>query len=305
MHVTSRKQRRGLTLMELLVVLSILAITTTVAVQLTDGVIAQGRFDATRRILGDVRNAIAGIPAATASEASLGGYVADMGGYPLSLGDLVSAPRTYASYSIDTEGDGAVDGTLPGGWRGPYLRVGGDLLVRDAWGNPLAYAIAGDGTLTVHSSGGPGFTDVTALAQLRIDIPAGDYTSSARFHVREMRKEMDEEQAQERDPKLDPGDVLELRVYRPFGGTVALYRFACTTDWPNPPPAPPSQSTPTTIGVFNGVFSHQLTSTAVGPVAARAVIRNNTWPFTFKKKSDPVYLTLTPRADVIKKLYLR
>ena len=44
-----RLQRRGLTLVELLVVLTILAIMTTVAITLTDGLVDQGRYDATQR----------------------------------------------------------------------------------------------------------------------------------------------------------------------------------------------------------------------------------------------------------------
>ena len=52
-------QRHGMTLVELLVVLAILALMTTVAVTSTDVFMSQGRYEATTKTLTDIQEAVA------------------------------------------------------------------------------------------------------------------------------------------------------------------------------------------------------------------------------------------------------
>ena len=71
---------RGMTLVELLVVLAILAIMTTVAVTSSDVFLSQGRYDATIRTLTDIQEAVLGPPNARQSDGTLVsmGFVADV-----------------------------------------------------------------------------------------------------------------------------------------------------------------------------------------------------------------------------------
>jgi prepilin-type N-terminal cleavage/methylation domain-containing protein len=139
--------RRGLTLLELVVVLAILAALTTVAAVATDNVISQGRFDLTQKTLENVRRSVIGPDGtdAAASSEALAGFVADTGRLPLAVGsdpstqlaELWSNPAGLEPFGIKTSpSDPEV--SLTCGWRGPYLRlpVGSESLV-DGWGNPF------------------------------------------------------------------------------------------------------------------------------------------------------------------------
>jgi prepilin-type N-terminal cleavage/methylation domain-containing protein len=77
--------RSGLTLVELLVVLVILAIVTMIAVQSTESLIDQSRYDATQRTLQNIQDAIIGPANQRAPDGSLliTGFVTDMGRLPL------------------------------------------------------------------------------------------------------------------------------------------------------------------------------------------------------------------------------
>ena len=74
-------KRSGMTLVELLVVLAILALLTTVAVTSSDVVLSQGRYEATTRTLTDIQEAVLGPPNARQADGTLvsTGFVADMG----------------------------------------------------------------------------------------------------------------------------------------------------------------------------------------------------------------------------------
>ena len=78
-------QRSGMTLVELLVVLAILALLTTVAVTSSDVVLSQGRYEATKRTLTDIQEAVLGPPNARQADGTLisMGFVADVGRSPV------------------------------------------------------------------------------------------------------------------------------------------------------------------------------------------------------------------------------
>ena len=81
----SRRSERGLTLVEMLVVLAILVALTTVAVNSTEGVVDQGRYDATGNTLDGVRDAVLGREGLKGPDDRpfITGFVADMGRLPV------------------------------------------------------------------------------------------------------------------------------------------------------------------------------------------------------------------------------
>jgi prepilin-type N-terminal cleavage/methylation domain-containing protein len=145
--------RRGLTLVELLVVLTILALMATVAITSTDLIMSQGRYEATVRSLTNIEEAVRGPSGVRQPDGTLlvSGFVADIGRLPIAYGD---DPRLQLAelWANDKDGDGVPDlptfdirwpdsdpeVLVPCGWRGPYLRLPlGTADVRDGWGNPL------------------------------------------------------------------------------------------------------------------------------------------------------------------------
>jgi prepilin-type N-terminal cleavage/methylation domain-containing protein len=154
-------RRTGMTLVELVVVLVILAILTTIAVSMTDNVLEQARFDATERTLDSIRGAIVG---SSNPQDPLGGYLADVGALPAFLTDLSGTTNTnnipaYAVYSTfsptptgmlpvkwlsATDPASTVMQTIPvalaAGMRAPYLRLPANGTLVDGWGNAFKYS---------------------------------------------------------------------------------------------------------------------------------------------------------------------
>ncbi len=144
----------GFTLLELVVVLAILAVVTTLALRSLGHLEDQKREEANREGLRELRDAVLGSPNDRAVDGSpaIGGFVADMGRLPraveidgrLTLSELWLNPgagfdvrQALAENGVPA---GYEDGEVlvSGGWRGPYLRLpigAGDWL--DGWGNPM------------------------------------------------------------------------------------------------------------------------------------------------------------------------
>lgn len=283
-----RARRRGLTLMELTVVLAILAITTTLAVTMSTQVIEQGRYDATRRGLDDIRTALFGVP----DSAGAVGYVADMGGLPPTLNQLWNPAGLpiYASYPIDTDGDGTPDGSLSAGWRGPYLRLGFNNTLQDGWGHDY-FTTPGDATTLprIESAGADGIA-LTA-DDLYVSYASGDYLATITVQVQEIREGVPDNP--DLQPKMgeDPAPVrtVEVRVFRVVNGvpvSLAPTVFAQS----NPPPTFTLQGT-----------------IPFGPIAVRAIMKKTTPPDTvvIEKRSPILYWTLTSRSNTTKHLVLR
>lgn len=137
-----------MTLLELLIVVAILAVLTSVAVTSTDVLLGQGRCDATRRNLTSVEEAVLGPADARQADGTLSvtGFVADVGRLPVcanaidtryGLAELWAQPSTLAAFDIRSPA-ADTEVKVPCGWRGPYLRLplGHDYLL-DGWGNAL------------------------------------------------------------------------------------------------------------------------------------------------------------------------
>ena len=77
-NVNSRRLRAGFTLMEVLIVLAILAITTTIAVQSLGPIANQSRIQATLTTLNEIRAAVLGNATSTDATQPVTGFVAEV-----------------------------------------------------------------------------------------------------------------------------------------------------------------------------------------------------------------------------------
>ena len=165
-------QRNGMTLVELLVVLAILALMTTVAVTSSDVFMSQGRYEATTRTLTDIQEAVLGPPNSRQADGTLIStglrgrhgplaHSVPASTRPSRLSELWLLPSGVAPFSL-IQSANDTDVVVPCGWRGPYLRLGvGQTSLRDGWGNPLNLfsdlagdaAAVGNPILVVSSSG--------------------------------------------------------------------------------------------------------------------------------------------------------
>ena len=163
---------RGLTLVELLVVLTILAILAGVAVVSTDTVIRQGRFEATQQTLAAIEQAVLGPEPYRSEDGRLAtaGFVADIGRLPEKLEELWEPLGLPAFGFVPADADQVdpadadPDVVIPSGWRGPYLRLPiGRQELRDGWGN--LFELEGD------SESGE---EIVRISSVGPDLPAGD-----------------------------------------------------------------------------------------------------------------------------------
>lgn len=115
--------RCGLTLVELLVVLSILAVLSTVALRSVAQITEEKRYDANIDQLKTIREAVLG-------DGDTVGFIGDIGRLPIAQGSIPGEKLSelwnggsLPAYSIQTP-DGDSELRLGIGWRGPYLDLG-------------------------------------------------------------------------------------------------------------------------------------------------------------------------------------
>ena len=104
----TRRRHRGFTLVEMLLVITIIGILAALVVPKMMGRSEQARQSAARADVASIKTA-------------LDAYEVDNGNYPKALADLIQAPRQARN------------------WRGPYL----DKIPPDPWGNEYQYAQPG------------------------------------------------------------------------------------------------------------------------------------------------------------------
>ncbi len=166
--------RRGMTLMELVVVLAILTMLAGVAVRGLGDLGMHGRVEATRRVLDGIRDGVLG--GGVGGEPGAGGFLADMGRLPRTAGWVGTDGREWIGARELSEGTGFLGhGLYPAvgsnvvarfvgtwdatnadvvasglvgvmaGWRGPYVLGRGEGgLPMDGWGRLMAGRGAGD-----------------------------------------------------------------------------------------------------------------------------------------------------------------
>lgn len=134
-----RHSSSGYTLIEVLLVVIILGILSTVALKSLSKVNETTRIERTKQTMDRLAIAIAGDPSViTDGQRASFGYVGDVGALPTSLDALVQNPGSYLT------------------WRGPYVRdqftSGGanSSFTQDGWGNTIVYS----GTITLNATSG-------------------------------------------------------------------------------------------------------------------------------------------------------
>jgi prepilin-type N-terminal cleavage/methylation domain-containing protein len=202
------KRPRGMTLLELTVVLAILAIVTGIAVTSMTAVEDQTRHDQTAELLGRIERAIVGgLPSETADDPSSAvTFFGDTGHLPRAVGsdpatllsELWIKPADFVEFRLRTPavagGDAAdvanlADLLVGSGWRGPYLRLpGSGTALLDGYGNgfacdfvPDTFAIPGQRRFikSLESLGSDNLNDTpTPAADYTRDIPG---TGPVRF----------------------------------------------------------------------------------------------------------------------------
>ena len=120
----NRRQRRGFTLMEVLVVMAILVVLASTVTFAYMNIMRGAESDNTFSQINLLKQAC-------------DKYKLDMNRYPANLGELIAPPN----------------GASPRKWRGPYLDA--TEVPADAWGNPFEYAQDNSTNQVVISSWGP------------------------------------------------------------------------------------------------------------------------------------------------------
>jgi len=163
--------RSAMTLVELLVVLAILALLTTVAVTSSDVVLSQGRHEAPVRTLRAIEEAVLGPQdASSTSDEPAAGFLADIGRLPSPPAGCTPAQRLAelwdqcAMEKFDVRRPDDKEVAVGCGWRGPYLRLPvGRIDLLDGWGRPFEVDVNGNNEIiNVRSRGAddlPGTSD--------------------------------------------------------------------------------------------------------------------------------------------------
>jgi len=141
---------RGFTLIELVLVLVILAILASAAMNMVDIQVDQTRFESTQQTLQAIEHAVLGIDHARAADGSraVSGFVADCGRLPHSLEELYIHPTALAPAFGSSPPDGDNQVIATGGWNGPYLQLAiGATSLPDGWAAGLEPHNS-DGTLS-------------------------------------------------------------------------------------------------------------------------------------------------------------
>ncbi len=217
----ARRKTNGMTLVELLVVLSILAIMSLVAMRSTSGLLDDSRYQATVTTMEQARIAVVGQPNTRNIDGSIiiTGFVADVGRLPRAyaeddgtlnpLKELITNVNNilpFGTYTSDL--DKAI--RLTYGWRGPYLQtpVGTDESL-DGWGNQftgywyntpspnvgtLTACRAGEEVEVIRSTGGTeapydnnidlGWADWVDIPSLNLHYKTDSYTSKITGMIR-------------------------------------------------------------------------------------------------------------------------
>jgi len=152
---------RGLTLLELVVVLGILAVLSTVAIRTLEPIADQARYEQTQSVLNHLRHALVGSaePIGGALATVRSSFIPDTGSLPLDWDCLMVRPPSLIERSLqtfDSDRDSINDIHLTSGWNGPYMTLGAGVTeILDGWGAEPAL-ILDSGALEILSLGSDG-----------------------------------------------------------------------------------------------------------------------------------------------------
>lgn len=250
--------RIALTLLELVVVLGILAVLSTVAVRSLEPIADQARYELTQTLLSDVRDAITGDFANTISTATAMGFIADTGALPEDIDDLLSKPAALQSRTLhvfDSDRDTVNDVSLSSGWNGPYLHLNvGATEVVDGWGRDLSLTESA-GDLEVVSLGADGNSTSPEdgyQADLTSTILTRDYTGDLVVRL----FAIDTQSGSRIDPTPTGTEQLGVLFYgvNASGGSLGAIEEQML------------------VVPSAGTFEHRRSDTLCGRIAARAIL---------------------------------
>lgn len=228
--------RHGMTLVELVVVLAILVALAGTALLATEGLVDQGRRDATVRTLEALREAVIGREGLIDANDKpwVRGFVADMGRLPAvsdpagvdALEELWS-PIGLSQFVIDkvpASDENTLDPGVQGGvqvaagWRGPYVQLPlGLTSVLDGWGSQL---IAKNAT-GAQAAPGESIAQITSLGANGIEGGTGydaDLTVVFQSDVAPFQGPLQHGDVAVRITGLQGGEQIILRLYGPLNG---------------------------------------------------------------------------------------
>ena len=286
-------QRSGLTLLELVIVMVILAALTGIAVRAIEPVADQARYEQTLKSLEQIEQAYLLRTLGSDSTVSYHGFVADIGRLPIAVGvdpqtQLAEfwAQGTLPTFSVSNfpEPDVLNPPQIPvaAGWRGPYLNLppGPDVL-RDGFGNDLvlltdtgAVAVAGNEIAGMTSSGANNVLDALDVDYERdVSLPGGlwlpgRYEGTLPVSIKDSTGT---------DPVLNAGETLSVRLYGPVNGVAGRIN-----------------NTQVTAGV-TGEFDVNLADIPCGPRALWVVVTTGTSPSeSIVRQSAVKQITVSP-----------
>ena len=171
------KHISAFTLIEVLMVILLLGIVSTLSIDRLTGTITESQFEETLQEMRMIRNALVGDPTImTGGVRSSFGYLGDLGGIPTAgqgLSALVTNPSLPAWATNATVRFGY-------GWNGPYINNvdSGNDITKDAWGNAYVYSPAANPP-TIVSYGSDGAVGGTGSASdISIQIPINVYRAT-------------------------------------------------------------------------------------------------------------------------------
>lgn len=284
--------RQALTLLELVVVLGILAVLSTVAVRSLEPIADQARYELTQQVLSDIRLATVGNSSQHSS------FIRDTGALPGDVDALLTQPIAIINHSLqsfDSDRDSINDVALSSGWNGPYLNLGVGLSeVLDGWGaTPTLIATGGDLELISLGSDGDSIAPEDGYrADLNTTILTREYLGDIIFRL----FAIDGSNGSRIDPTPTGTEKLGVLFYGvnatgASDGAIAEQLLLV----PN-----------------SGAFEHRRSNTLCSKVAARAIQWNDTDSDdtldvgeTIVKKSFVHYPNLQPANDLRIEMELR
>lgn len=311
-----RTAARGLTLLELVVVLGILALLAGVTIQSLEPIADQARYEATVQTLEAMERAIYQEQPVSADRVRVRGFIADMGRLPRAVGDdplwqsaelwdREASEATLRPFSVQPLGmDPEIAGLnarVAAGWNGPYLQPPRDGRLRDGWGRPLAFGVDGAALLigeplvTVRSQGSDGLWDSpeagvasTYAADLPLIPPRFDSRLSAVIDFQLMERTSTglapatiDEGSRLYVFVLGPIDGVPGRIFPPIGGYDA------------------SHSSATESLLIPSELGDSPSSLTPGPRTLVTWIAGGTWPELSMTWSDERTVVLFPGMNVI------
>lgn len=162
------KKLRGLTLVEILMVLALVGILTAVSLTVMDTVAEDAAFEKTYGKMLQIRTALIGdLDTDKQGLREFYGYLGDIGALPTAIDGLqalISQPAGIASWQVNSTSKTGM------GWKGPYLKASpGVNWLRDAWGRDIIYDVSGSPFILSYGSDGvAGGTGHAADIQLNL-----------------------------------------------------------------------------------------------------------------------------------------